>query len=481
MRKFNRPIGRNFVLATSLIVCSGLAWAQPPVNSVNTDQVIKGGVYANTIDGQTVFTNPHGLWLKSGTTVQGVALDNVGKDIGDGGTILLKAPNSVVRLDGTINVDGHYANRRFGYAGNVTIEAAYLYQSGNIFARNGNGGGTGAVTINVNSATFTPTASIDVSASRDNGGSIHINSTGGVDIQRNGSQMAQFNSSSLYNYAGEANLIDIHSGMVNNLGIIRADGIAKGPEAGAPRGDGGTIRLTASGCMNLQPVADALNHTTVFTPCQAKSIFDQFHSAVARFSPDLRNNVWNKGLISANGASSLSADDRPGHGGQIEMTGTGVTMGGDPGQPSGIVQANGGTGYDRGGDGGVIIAKASNVFYNAGAMSVNGGDAVGKSGSTGGQGGGIEVHSGIFHNLKTMSANGGNGAVEQGNGGNGGVLNLNADAKFSVINDNSGLLSATGGNGGGGTQSLGGEGGNVILVNISNRGTGKVNTAPGHP
>lgn len=156
------------------------------------------------------------------------------------------------------------------------------------------------------------------------------------------------------------------------------------------------------------------------------------------------------------------------------MNGIAVTEWGSPGQV-GIVYANGGAGYDGGGNGGIITVTVSGIFANidGSTLSANGGDAAGKTGTFGSNGGFVQVNTQAFNNRGR--------SLISPNGGNGGFVNIRADAKFSVSNDNLGILEATGGNGGDGILSRGGVGGKVTLANIKNFSNGRVNMSAGHP
>jgi len=168
-----------------MITLSPLSYSLSPINSIQDSQIIQAGTYYNTPTGKTTFLNSHSgdLWLQSGSTVRGLEVYNSANLTNNGGTIQLYAPHNVVRVDGNINVNG-LINAQGVYLGNggkVLVNSAYLYQNGNITALGNQGG---HVNINVNSATFGPTAKIDVSSPTGGGGSIHVNATGVVDIQK---------------------------------------------------------------------------------------------------------------------------------------------------------------------------------------------------------------------------------------------------------------------------------------------------------
>ena len=124
-----------------------------PVNSTQNGQIVQGGTYYNTSDSRTTFTNTGsgGLWLKSGTTVRGLEVDPTNALTGNGGTLHFYAPGSVVRIDGTIDVNALRNGNYLGNGGRVFVDSAFLYQNGSIFA---NGGSGGLVQMNVGSAVF---------------------------------------------------------------------------------------------------------------------------------------------------------------------------------------------------------------------------------------------------------------------------------------------------------------------------------------
>jgi hypothetical protein len=108
--------------------------AEAQVNTVNNGRIIAPGTYSNTAQGKTTFMNsgPGGLWLKPGNTLRGVEVNDMGNPTNNGGTVHLYAPGSVVRVDGTINVNAASGSGGFylGNGGRVIVDADYLFQNG---------------------------------------------------------------------------------------------------------------------------------------------------------------------------------------------------------------------------------------------------------------------------------------------------------------------------------------------------------------
>jgi hypothetical protein len=169
------------VLALSL----GVAYADVPSNLINqtyNGSTIKAGTYFNTAGSETKFINSAGtgITLNAGQNIRGVEMQT-----GYGGNIHIQAPDQVVKLNGNIDVRGlDYFNKPLD-GGKVTVDAAYLYQNGNIYASGMRGGN---VTMNVGGMTMGSGAFIDAHSTQVDrhmpGGSVTINATGQVDIQK---------------------------------------------------------------------------------------------------------------------------------------------------------------------------------------------------------------------------------------------------------------------------------------------------------
>ncbi len=466
-----------FFLAGGVSLVSD-SYALSPVNSVNDGQIISGGTYYNTANSNTTFINSasSGLWIKGGNTVRGLEVNSTGNLTNNGGNVQLYAPGQVVRIDGDINVNG-IANGQGVYLGNggkVSVDAAYLFQNGNIFAAGANGG---QVYINVNSATSGPQSKIDASAGPDGlGGVIRLKATGVVDIKPG----AVMNTSGVSLPGVDANLIQITGGLVNNEGILKANGISTnhGQDANASRG--GTIQLTAQDSINLQPVSNALYKSNVFTYDESKALLGRLQGLASCYSNSIRNtgsimanggelselpiegasgnggvirliagrNILNQGVIMANGGQG----DTGGKGGNIELF---SKPGSTPSQNIGLIQAKGGDSFEptkAGSQGGQIT-----VNYLTNSRNI---DADGGLGDIGGAGGTISTRNIV--NAGSMHANGGVGSsLLGGQGGAGGRI-------YGVNIQNSGALQANGADGNGPSASTGGNGGGMTLTNITN-------------
>lgn len=121
----------------SLIAASNCLAAAGDVNSVNTAPASQSGIYINTASSHTVFQNSSGggLWLHSGSTVNGLETTSSNTSNGNGGTLYFQAPGSVVRLDGNIDVTAIRNGTLYtANGGKVFLDSAYLFQNGNIYA-----------------------------------------------------------------------------------------------------------------------------------------------------------------------------------------------------------------------------------------------------------------------------------------------------------------------------------------------------------
>lgn len=233
-RTRTRQIGKKVLpLMTAISIgISGLplaAYADPgQTNSVNVGPIVQGGEYYNTADSQTTFTNPGGgLWIQAGNIVRGLEVDYSNQLTGNGGNLLFHAPDGIVRVDGGIDVSGLLGR---GYAtangGNVTVNAAYLFQNGNIYANGVNGG---SIVFNVGAATFSPTSNTTAMGIGGAGGSIAVNSSGVVDIQ-NGTYDENVLRGAILDASGQyighinTSLISIEGSVVNIDGVVRANG-----------------------------------------------------------------------------------------------------------------------------------------------------------------------------------------------------------------------------------------------------------------
>ncbi len=501
-------------LALTTGLCPGAVLAAPgDLNSTNTGRDIQGGTYFNTPGSRTTFVNTGsgGLWLRSGQLVRGLESDANKIPTGNGGTLYFRAPGGVIRIDGDIDASAvKNGSLYLGNGGKVFMDSAYLFQSGNIFANGFNGG---LVQFNVGAATLAPGAKITAQGFGGNGGAVVINSPGVVDIQ-NG---ALIDTSGKVIGTFDTNVINIEGGLVNNEGIIRANGVAtdfnpstgdaaivaanpqlvnnpspgtisagtgQGVIMGAPAphlvpgpttARGGTIRLVASGqTFDTDAVINGAD-SAIFDSTTKTTLINR-NNTLERAS----GTVTNRGQLLARGGSGAdggtiliaAADDGINFGTMDVTGGNGVTnsgngtMGGKGGTiainamdrivNTGIIQANGGNG-----------GNAANVSLNTGNA---GPDTLTNSftAGTGGQGGLIAFSYVTMDNRGKIFADGGEG----GAGGNAAILHtVSATANGQSVTSNA---QAFAGNGG-----TGGRGGLIIFSSDNNPTGGGVVQANG--
>lgn len=453
---------RFALLASSIsLVISPVFCADPVINSVNDGRIVKDGTYLNTTDGVTTFRNSGsgGLWLKSDSTVRALEVDASGKLTNNGGSVHFYAPNSVVRIDGTVNanalLDGKGAY--LGNGGKVFVDSAYLFQSGQIYANGINGG---LVQMNVGSMTLAPGGGIQAKGMGGNGGVIAINADGLVSLGTN----TLLDSSGKVAGRYDGNLINIEGGAIRVAGELRANGVVVGNTDGSR---GGTIRLVASGNTHLGQASSAIDDGTQ----RSAGDLDSTPTVSATEAAQWKNS--NTQAISGwDGNIVISGHYAPNNG--IIPVAAKLSANGS----SGTSASNNDTVQDpspRAGDGGTIIISAMNDVINFGTVSANGGHGVG--GSTpvnGGNGGTIGVVSQgniVNWTLPGLSfsgrflANGGNGQSSAligqngGNGGKGGLLAFGYNGTF--MNDS--LIQAKGGIG-----YQGGQGGLMVFSGDGN-------------
>jgi len=431
-------------------------YAAPPINSVHDGLIIPGGTYYNTSNSSTKFINSGsgGLWLQGGSTVRGLEVNTHGDLTNNGGAIQLFTPGQVVRVDGNIDVNATVDGRGayVGDGGKVLVNAAYLFQNGNI---TGLGVRGGHVTVNVNSATFGPQSKIDVNGSPDGiGGTIRINATGVVDI-KNG---ALLNTTGVPLPGVDSNVIEIIGPMVNNEGKIVADGVRSNLNQNFKTSDGGTIRLVATGNLNLKPVTQALATSKALTETERHDV-----SGRLQWLANTQNgNIRNAGIIRANGGE---IDILPyvfgGGGGRIFLSASKQILN----QSSGSITANGGNFGRTGGNGGQIslISGSGRYTQNDGSIEANGGlGADVPSGGLGGNGGSIRAVN--VSNTGVINALGGiEFGIDGGTGGAGGNIKM-----VNLIN--SGDIGLRGGGASGDYNAQGGNGGHFQAVNVTGAG-----------
>ncbi len=242
-----------------------------PINSTNDGRVVQGGQYYNTPDSKTTFVNSGGggLWIKSGSNVRGLEVNNAGSLTGNGGFLHFYAPGQVVRVDGGINVNALSRGGTFvGNGGKVLVQAAFFEQNGTITANGLNGG---FMQFNVGTALFTPNSVTAARGVDGAGGVINILASGAVDIQGEtvvdgeniNTVRALVDASGQVIGTFDTAVVNIEGSLVNIDGIVRANGLAvEIADAGAVGSRGGTVRIVASGNTDLDCADCALSTAT---------------------------------------------------------------------------------------------------------------------------------------------------------------------------------------------------------------------------
>ncbi len=432
----------SFSLALSVFASSlPLAYSAPgDINSVNDGQTVVGGTYYNTAGNKTTFQNSagNGLHLKAGTTVTGLETTVAGALTGNGGWIHFNAAGQAVRLDGNINVSAALGGSGYqGNGGKVTVNAAYLYQNGQIFAQGANGG---SVQFNVGSAMFGPGAKIDVRGFGNGvdaglGGQIDVRAAGIVDV----AQGAIFDASGKLSGVFDTTLINIEGGLINVEGVLRADGVLVDGSVS----DGGVIRLVASG-LNTAEMAVAcvdcaiVKSEGVFTESERQDIINRQNQLAANANGDVM--IADGAEVTANGVDGNDDYKDASGGGSI------IAMAVDDVVIDGTVQANGGNGADseqaagNGGNGGAIGLIAGDKVVNNGTVQANGGNGGNSTGLVNNYTSDNGSDIGFGESSTVSDASGHTG----GHGGSGGAIAISA---LSEVN-NTNLIEANGGNGG---------------------------------
>ncbi len=346
-------ISKQFTLALTLSV--GLlgildrgVWAAA-VNSVNNGAIVQGGTYYNTADSKTTFTNSGGggLWLKSGSNLRGLEVDANGARTNNGGNLHFYAPGSAIRLDGNIDVRGVRAGSGsyLGNGGKVFMDAAYLYQNGNIYASGLNGG---LVQFNVGAASLNGTARIEAKGEGGAGGVISINASGPVDLQR----QVVLDSSGKVSGTLDGNIINIEGGLIRARGNLFANGVES---------RGGTIRMVATGQSDLTLTTDALAQASAagqLTDTEKNGIQTELAALKAAHDGDIV-------------AGSYNGDPQP------NLFANGYAGGSTPFKNQVDIVGNSADGVaNRAGDGGTIVLAAQRDVINKGFILANGGDGV---------------------------------------------------------------------------------------------------------
>jgi len=438
-----------FVLAMSLAFYPAIACALGPANTVHTGPVISGGTYFNTPDGQTTFKNTSGgLWLKSGSNLKGVEVNNVGNLTNNGGTFHFYVPGQVIRLDGNVDVRGiqNGSGAFLGNGGKVFLDSAYVYQSGKIYANGLNGG---LVQFNVGAASLIGNARIEAKGTgQGTGGIIAINASGPVDLRR----QVVLDTSGRVAGTFDTNVINIEGGLVNVEGTLRANGLVGEADGISP---GGLIRLVSTGQSDLTQAQQALQNGisgNSFTASEAAAVNTRLTALKTSNDGDVSiasaTSIAGQAILEARGGFGLaSGNDPTDHNSRAGDGGTIIITAQRDIQNGGFMNASGGQGnpyplstnlnhVSNGGNGGTISLNANRNINNTGRIVNNGGDAglsinmqQGLNGGTGGLT--VFSYGSQMQNTGVVLANGGSGAYDfgmNGNGGNGGLVVLSGSA-----------------------------------------------------
>jgi hypothetical protein len=379
--RFLHGCGAVLALSIGLGLCAGEAEEGPyrapngrQVNTINDGKIIQGGNFYSSRDGETVFKNSGtgGLWLKSGSTIRGINVGETGHATGYGGNVHLSAPNAVVRVDGNIDVSNVWIpnNHFHGSGGNLTIDAAFLYHNGNIFA---NGLVGGNVNINAGAATFGSKSRIEAQG-YSHGGSIVVQANGPVDVKRGAFMGSGSGNGFAWGTSSKSSVIQIEGSLVNMEGVLNATSMNQ---------DGGTVRLTGNGKTSLGPVnmvlQDAVGGGNLSTR-EAEAINNRLKDLQNRYDGDVRIASRSGSLaaaeIAADGGSNHALDSYlVGQGGDIVLFAQRDVLNG------GNLTANGGQGLvfksDSvfGASGGTVNVTAGRNIHNSARIVTDGGSS----------------------------------------------------------------------------------------------------------
>lgn len=404
-------------LVCALALSFGMAYAELPPNMIN--QTIDGGtIHAGTYFGTTTFTNSAGggITLPKGENIHGLLNTS---STSDGGNIYIKAPDQVVNLNGNIDVRGIGA---LSNGGNVKIDAAYLFQNGNIYATGFKGG---TVTINVGGMTMGTGSLIDAHSTsvgaQQPGGVVTINSTGQVDIQSGTKVDVSGSPDALVNGILQQgfNNIEITGPVVNMDGVLQANSTVLNHTLGNAYGEiGGGISLVANN-------GDVTIGKDGILQAESLNGFGNSRTITLTGHHDINQN----GLILASGSrgtvnrvvtqdgqnSVVTVPFYGGEGGVVNLS-----AGHDIKQSGRIVAdgGDGGTGY-AGANAGTITFKAGDAIINNGVIRAMGGNTDSTVGSAspipnkGGNGGSITFVGANPSGIGTVATLGG---IGNGNG-----------------------------------------------------------------
>ncbi len=311
----NSPI--NFLYkAASAVVALSLPMVMLPsafaseinINAATTGGSLNSNVTASVIN--VTSSNNAPITLQPGVTYR--AVNGV-----DGGQINFTVPNNVLTILGELN-----ANGAGGKGGQVNINAAYVFQNGNITA---NGTEGGVIAFNVGGVAFGPGSLTQATGSNGVGGRIVVNAAG------TGNNIQVLQNATLDASGGPALVaanpnIELNGGVVNIDGIVQANGVTL---ADAAASNGGFIRVNARQNLHVGPnalvSANGGNGYTVDADSPA--------NAVAQ-------NGGNGGRIEFNSANTTTVAEgakiqvNGGNGGTYTTTAIGELIPGTPGSPA---------------------------------------------------------------------------------------------------------------------------------------------------
>jgi hypothetical protein len=415
------------VLASSITLSPKALAGGEAVNTVNDGAIVNSGTYYNTAGDKTTFVNSAktGLYVAPGSTVVGREYDvTTMQETGNGGNLHFSAPGQIVRIDGNLDVSGLTKGCVYiGNGGKVTIDSAFLYQNGHIFANGINGG---QVQMNVGSMAMGPGANTIARGYGGAGGTVVVNATGSVTIPQgavvdtSGGVVGTFNS----------NLIEVTGSVVNLDGILQANGLGAGQA-------GGRVQLTGTNRVTIEKNGKVVANgaDAAFSPANPSGVGGKGGT----ISITAKNVIENNGLVAVNG----------GQGATFQQAATGVVSADYDAQGREIYQSASGTRLFKDPDSGVFFDACDRI---------------------------VTCPPGDLVLVQREVAQGQNGGI----GGNAGSINL-ASSTGQITN--TGLIEAVGGKGGNGQDAIaqtpfsgpgvhvamggnGGQGGNGGFVNI---------------
>jgi len=407
-------------LLCALALSFGVSYADITANMLNQTHdgaTINAGTYLNTPGSETKFINSAGtgITLNAGSNIRGAEVQNWQLN-GNGGAIHIQAPDQVVRLNGNIDVRGFVKTGAVypGDGGKVTVDAAYLFQNGNIYA---GGFGGGDVSFNVGGMTMGSNSRIDATGSIGElmpngvhqtgaGGSVIINSTGDVNISQgamiktNGANGPAFVDPQTGKFFQANNLISVSGHMVNMDGVLLADHLenyqggvisltAQGADADVNIGATGIVQgersidITAGRDVNQQGLVLSKSYSFAFHD-PASSVNGVAGGWGGPITISAGRAINQTGRIQSDGAASSGGWSYPefsgvwngGNAGSITLSANSITN-------NGVIRGTGGSSeLGRGGDGANVIFVGATPSGNGSVVTFGGfGDTNGSLGT----------------------------------------------------------------------------------------------------